>query len=178
MHRSTKWRHKVGKSKRYYPKGKIEDYTAFAVSICKRFYPPLWQKFREDCQQEAEILNIEAQRKRIWVYVYGKRKAFGDCRTPMGMKQFSRACNARFHEMAKRYWHFKPKNSSDYVPRCLGVWLEKDVWEVPIFESPEFVILQIQKDVPAELFEKAINGDDNATAQMRAIIWGDDPSER
>jgi len=173
MDRVTAWRHKTGRSKNRYPKGLV-NYRAVAISIAKKRFLHLWSAYQADTIQECQLLQLEAKKKkRIHVWVGSKRRAFGNCRDRIGIKCFSRAVHARLHEMSKRYGYYRPKGSSCYYPRKAWDWGLKEDWlfEMPVFEEPDFVFFQIKKAIPVEILEKALTGDKNAIAQCRAIIW-------
>lgn len=97
--RTTEWRHRTGASQKKHPKGPV-DYRAVALHICKRYYQDLLQNINEDLMQEIELLIIEAEsRKRI----RGITKNYGNGTDRMGLVSFSRACQARLHNIRKNY---------------------------------------------------------------------------
>ena len=84
----------------------VHDYFAVAVAIASRYHRPLLARFRDDVIQECHLLAWEAQvRGSITVKNGTKRKRFGNGRR-LGLKAFTRACNARLYVFRKQYYSF------------------------------------------------------------------------
>jgi hypothetical protein len=87
----------------------MHDYFAVAVAIARRHYRPLLARFREDLIQECHLLAWEAEvRRAITVRSGTKRKRFGSGsrKKRLGLKAFTRACNARFYLFRKQYYSY------------------------------------------------------------------------
>lgn len=97
--RTTTWRHRTGRTKKCLPHGKV-DYVAVAKFLSRRYFKDLWRCCPEDLLQEIELLAVEATaRKRI----RGLRKTYGNGSDRLGIVSFSRAAQARFHQVRKAY---------------------------------------------------------------------------
>ena len=84
----------------------VHDYFAVAVAIARRHHRPLLARFRDDVIQECHLLAWEAQvRGSITVKNGTKRKRFGNGRR-LGLKAFTRACNASLYVFRKQYYSF------------------------------------------------------------------------
>lgn len=84
----------------------VHDYFAVAVAIARRYHRPLLVRFREDVIQECHLLAWEAQVRRYVIVRNGtKRKRFGNGRR-VGLKAFTRACNARLYVFRKQYFSY------------------------------------------------------------------------
>ena len=82
----------------------VHDYFAVAVAIASRFHRPLLARFHDDVIQECHLLAWEAQvRHYVTVKNGAKTKRYGNCRR-MGLKSFTRSCNARFYVFRKQYF--------------------------------------------------------------------------
>jgi hypothetical protein len=81
----------------------VRDYFASAVAIARRFHRPLLVRFHDDVIQECHLLAWEAQvRRSVTVKNGTKTKRYGNYRR-VGLKAFTRACNARFYVLRKNY---------------------------------------------------------------------------
>jgi hypothetical protein len=84
----------------------VHDYFAVAVAIASRFHRPLLVRFHDDVIQECHLLAWEAQvRRYVTVKNGSKVKRYGNCRR-VGLKAFTRACNARFYVFRKQYFSY------------------------------------------------------------------------
>ena len=84
----------------------VHDYYAVAVALVSRYHRPLLARFREDVLQECHLLAWEAEvRRYITVRNGTTRKRFGNGRR-IGLKAFTRACNARLYVFCKQYYSF------------------------------------------------------------------------
>ncbi len=82
----------------------VRDYFAVAVSIACRRHKPLLARFHEDVLQECRLLAWEAEARRSITVKNGrKRKRFGNGRR-MGLRSFTRACNAQLYVVRKQYY--------------------------------------------------------------------------
>jgi hypothetical protein len=87
----------------------VHDYFAVAVAIASRYHRPLLARFRDDVIQECHLLAWEAEvRHSVTVRTCAKRKRYGSgARTKrLGIKVFTRACNAKFYLFRKQYFSF------------------------------------------------------------------------
>jgi hypothetical protein len=81
----------------------VHDYFAVAVAIASRLHRPLLVRFHDDLIQECHVLAWEAQVRRSMTVKSGtKTKRYGNCRR-VGLKAFTRPCNARFYVYRKNY---------------------------------------------------------------------------
>lgn len=84
----------------------VHDYFAVAIAIASRYHRPLLARFRDDVMQECHLLAWEAEvRHYVTVRNGHKRKRFGNGRR-VGLKAFTRACNAKFYVFRKQYYRF------------------------------------------------------------------------
>jgi hypothetical protein len=84
----------------------VHDYFAVAVATACRFHHPLLVRFHDDVIQECHLLAWEAQvRRSVTVKNGSKTKRYGNCRR-VGLKAFTRACNARFSVFRKQYFSY------------------------------------------------------------------------
>ena len=82
----------------------VRDYFAVAVAIARRRHKSLLARFREDVIQECRLLAWEAEARRSITVKNGrKRKRFGNGRC-MGLRSFTRACNAQLYVVRKQYY--------------------------------------------------------------------------
>lgn len=87
----------------------VHDYFAVAVAIAARRHRPLLARFRDDVIQECHLLAWEAEvRHSVTVRTGAKRKRFGNGARAkrLGIKAFTRACNAKFYLFRKQYFSF------------------------------------------------------------------------
>ena len=103
--RITEWRHRTGRSKKRRPHGEI-DYKGVAIAISKRFFKDLWTNYKEDLLQEIELLVLDATVKKR---IAGRKKVYGNSKDRMGLVLFSRATQARFHQMRRAYGLYRNK---------------------------------------------------------------------
>ena len=77
--------------------------------------------------------------------------------------------------MSKNYGFFRPKGSKYYFHRKAWEWGLKEEWiyDMPELESADVVFWELEKEIPAELLEKALDGGEQAIALIRATIWGE-----
>ena len=81
----------------------VHDYFAVAIRIASRWHKPLLARFHDDVIQECHLLALEAQVRRYIIVKNGtKRKRFGNGRK-VGLKAFTRACNAKLYAFRKQY---------------------------------------------------------------------------
>ena len=96
----------------------VRDFFKLAVSIARRRHRTLFERFKEDVEQECRLLAWEAESRKTIVLGHGRknRKRYGDSKR-MGVVSYSRAVNAALVMMTRNY--DKPR-SRNYGSRKTG----------------------------------------------------------